>query len=147
VTAGARIKYLLDGDVAGAIMAASDESSVDVLVGVGGMPEGVIAACALKCLDGEIFGRLRTRDENERAAAREAGHGVDRILTTSDLVRGEDVFFAATGVTDGELLQGVRIRRPWVLTRSLSMRSRSGAVREINARHHASRSNLIHLVG
>jgi fructose-1,6-bisphosphatase II len=143
LTTGARIKYLPDGDVAGAIMAASPDSSVDVLVGTGGTPEGVIAACALKCLDGEIFGRLRPRDDRERSEARAAGHDLDRILTTADLVRGEDVFFAATGVTDGELLQGVRIRPPWVLTRSLSMRSRSGAVREINARHHATRSNLI----
>jgi len=140
---GARIKYLLDGDVAGAIMAASDENSVDLLVGIGGTPEGVIAACALKCLDGEIFGRLRPRDDQERAAAEEAGYDVDRILTTSDLVSGEDIFFAASGVTDGELLRGVRIRPPWVRTHSLSMRSRSGAVREINTRHHATRSNLI----
>jgi fructose-1,6-bisphosphatase II len=143
LTTGARIKYLLDGDVAGAIMAASPDSSVDILVGVGGTPEGVIAACALKCLDGEIFGRLHPRDDRERSETLAAGHDLDRILTTSDLVRGEDVFFAATGVTDGELLQGVRIRPPWVLTRSLSMRSRSGAVREINARHHATKSNLI----
>ena len=140
---GARIKYLLDGDVAAAIAAAREESSVDVLVGIGGTPEGVIAACALKCLDGEIFGRLRPRDEAERAAAIDAGHDVDRVLTTSDLVRGEDVFFAATGVTDGELLRGVRLRPPYVATSSLSMRSLSGAVREINARHHATRSNLI----
>jgi fructose-1,6-bisphosphatase II len=140
---GARIKYLIDGDVAAAIMAAREESSVDLMVGVGGTPEGVIAACALKCLDGEILGRLRPRDEAERAAAIDAGYDVDRVLTTSDLVRGEDVFFAATGVTNGELLAGVRIRPPYVATASLSMRSRSGAVREINARHHAGRSNLI----
>jgi len=112
-------------------------------VGIGGTPEGVIAACALKCLDGEIFGRLRPRDETERAAAIDAGHDVDRVLKTSDLVSGEDVFFAATGVTDGELLRGVRLRPPYVATSSLSMRSLSGAVREINARHHSTRSNLI----
>ena len=140
---GARIKYLIDGDVAAAIAAAREESSVDVLVGIGGTPEGVIAACALKCLDGEIFGRLRPRDETERAAAIDAGHDVDRVLETSDLVSGEDVFFAATGVTDGELLRGVRLRPPYVATSSLSMRSLSGAVREINARHHSTRSNLI----
>ena len=145
LTTGARIKYLLDGDVAGAIMAASDENTVDVLVGVGGTPEGVIAACALRCIDGEIFGRLRPRDEREREAAVDAGYDVDKILTTSDLVWGEDIFFAATGVTDGELLGGVRLRSPYVLTRSLSMRSRSGAVREINGRHHARKSNLIQL--
>ena len=140
---GARIKYLLDGDVAGVIMAASDENSVDVLVGIGGTPEGVIAACALRCLDGELFGRLHARDASERSAALAQGYDLDRVLTTRDLVWGEDVFFAATGVTDGELLRGVRIRPPWVLTQSLSMRSRSGAVREINARHHSSKSNLI----
>ena len=124
--------------------AASEENSVDVLVGVGGTPEGVIAACALKCIDGEIFGRLRPRDERERAAAVEAGYDVDRILTTSDLVWGEDIFFAATGVTDGELLRGVRLRPPYVLTRSLSMRSRSRAPSgRSTARHHAAKSNLI----
>ena len=140
---GARIKYLLDGDVAGAIMAASDDNSVDLMVGIGGTPEGVIAACALRCLDGELFGRLYPRDERERSAALEQGFDLDRVLGTRDLVWGEDVFFAATGVTDGELLRGVRIRPPWVLTQSLSMRSKSGAVREINARHHSAKSNLI----
>jgi fructose-1,6-bisphosphatase II len=140
---GARIKYLLDGDVAGVIMAASDDNSVDLLVGIGGTPEGVIAACALRCLDGELFGRLHARDASERSAALAQGYDLDRVLTTRDLVWGEDVFVAATGVTDGELLRGVRIRPPWVLTQSLSMRSRSGAVREINARHHSSKSNLI----
>jgi fructose-1,6-bisphosphatase II len=143
LTSGARIKYMLDGDVAGAIMAADPESSVDVLVGIGGTPEGVIAACALKCLDGELFGRLYPRDDSERAAAVAAGYDVDRVMTSSDLVSGNDIFFAATGVTDGELLRGVRLRPPWMLTHSLSMRSRSGAVRVINARHHMTKSNLI----
>jgi fructose-1,6-bisphosphatase II len=140
---GARIKYLLDGDVAGAIMAADEDSSVDVLVGIGGTPEGVIAACALKCLDGAIFGRLYPRDDGERAAAVQAGYDLDRILSIDDLVSGEDVFFAATGVTSGELLDGVRYRPGRVLTQSLSMRSRSGAVRVIDGRHHMARSNLI----
>jgi fructose-1,6-bisphosphatase II len=140
---GARIKYLLDGDVAGAIMAAEEDSSVDVLVGIGGTPEGVIAACALKCLDGAIFGRLYPRDDGERAAAVQAGYDLDRILSIDDLVSGEDVFFAATGVTSGELLDGVRYRPGRVLTQSLSMRSRSGAVRVIDGRHHMARSNLI----
>jgi fructose-1,6-bisphosphatase II len=140
---GARIKYLLDGDVAGAIMAAEEDSSVDVLVGIGGTPEGVIAACALKCLDGAIFGRLYPRDDGERDAAIQAGYDLARILSIDDLVSGEDVFFAATGVTSGELLDGVRYRPGRVLTQSLSMRSRSGAVRVIDGRHHMARSNLI----
>jgi fructose-1,6-bisphosphatase II len=140
---GARIKYLLDGDVAGAIMAAEEDLSVDVLVGVGGTPEGVIAACALKCLDGAMFGRLYPRDDGEREAAIQAGYDLARILSIDDLVSGEDVFFAATGVTSGELLDGVRYRPGRVLTQSLSMRSRSGAVRVIDGRHHMARSNLI----
>ncbi|MET0819306.1 MAG: class II fructose-bisphosphatase [Solirubrobacteraceae bacterium] len=140
---GARIKFMLDGDVAGAIMAADDQSSVDMLIGIGGTPEGVIAACALKCLDGAIFGRLYARDEGERTAALERGYDLERVLTTDDLVAGEDVFFAATGVTDGELLSGVRYRPGRVLTQSLSMRSRTGAVRVIDGRHHMGRSNLI----
>jgi fructose-1,6-bisphosphatase II len=140
---GARIKFLLDGDVAGAIMAADDDSSVDILIGIGGTPEGVIAACALKCLDGAMFGRLYPRDESERSAALEQGYDLERILTIDDLVSGDDVFFAATGVTGGELLHGVRYRPGRVLTQSLSMRSRSGAVRVIEGRHHVQRSNLI----
>ncbi len=129
---GARIKFLLDGDVAGAIMAARAGTGVDVLVGIGGTPEGVIAACALKCLDGALFGRLWPRDETERRAALDAGYDLERVLTVDDLVRGENVFFAATGVTDGELLRGVRFEHDEVLTQSLSMRSRSGAVRLID---------------
>jgi fructose-1,6-bisphosphatase II len=140
---GARIKFLLDGDVAGAIMAADEDLSVDILVGIGGTPEGVIAACALKCLDGAMFGRLYPRDEGERSAALEAGYDLERILTIDDLVSGDDVFFAATGVTGGELLHGVRYRPGRVLTQSVSMRSRSGAVRVIDGRHHLQRSNLI----
>jgi fructose-1,6-bisphosphatase II len=140
---GARIKFLLDGDVAGAIMAADDDLSVDILIGIGGTPEGVIAACALKCLDGAMFGRLYPRDEGERSAALEQGYDLERILTIDDLVSGDDVFFAATGVTGGELLDGVRYRPGRVLTQSLSMRSRSGAVRVIDGRHHMQRSNLI----
>jgi fructose-1,6-bisphosphatase II len=140
---GARIKFLLDGDVAGAIMAARPGTGVDVLVGIGGTPEGVIAACALKCLGGAMFGRLWPRDEAERRAALDAGYDLRRVLTIDDLVRGENVFFAATGVTDGELLRGVRFERHEVLTQSLSMRSRSGAVRLIDGRHQLGRSNLV----
>jgi fructose-1,6-bisphosphatase II len=140
---GARIKFLLDGDVAGAIMAARAGTGVDVLVGTGGTPEGVIAACALKCLDGALFGRLWPRDEAERRAALDAGYDLERVLTVDDLVRGENVFFAASGVTDGELLRGVRFEQDEVLTQSLSMRSRSGAVRLIDTRHQLAKSNLV----
>ncbi len=140
---GARIKLLLDGDVAGAILAADPSSSVDVCVGIGGTPEGVIAACALRCLDGQLLGRLYPRNDGERAAALERGYDLDRVLTTRDLVSGDDIFFAATGVTSGELLQGVRYTPQRVYTQSLSMRSKSGAVRIIEGRHHALRSNLI----
>jgi fructose-1,6-bisphosphatase II len=140
---GARIKFLLDGDVAGAIMAARPGTGVDVLVGIGGTPEGVIAACALKCLGGAMFGRLWPRDDQERRAALDAGYDLQQVLTIDDLVRGENVFFAATGVTDGELLRGVRFERHEVVTQSLSMRSRSGAVRLIDGRHQLGRSNLV----
>jgi fructose-1,6-bisphosphatase II len=143
LSTGARIKFLLDGDVGGAILAADEGSTVDVLVGIGGTPEGVIAACAMKCLDGAIFGKLYPRDDGERQAALDAGYDLDKVLTTDDLVSGEDVFFAATGVTDGELLRGVRYTPQRVLTQSLSMRSKSGAIRIIEGRHHAQRSNLI----
>jgi fructose-1,6-bisphosphatase II len=147
LSTGARIKFLLDGDVGGAILAADEGSSVDVLVGIGGTPEGVIAACAMKCLDGAILGKLYPRDDSERQAALEAGYDLDKVLTTDDLVSGEDVFFAATGVTDGELLRGVRYTPQRVLTQSLSMRSKSGAIRIIEGRHHAQRSNLIRAGG
>jgi fructose-1,6-bisphosphatase II len=140
---GARIKFLLDGDVAGAIMTAREGTGVDVLVGIGGTPEGVITACALKCLDAVMFGRLWPRDDGERRRALDAGYELDKVLTVDDLVTGEDVFFAATGVTDGELLRGVRFQQREVLTQSLSMRSRSGAVRLIETRHQLGRSNLI----
>jgi fructose-1,6-bisphosphatase II len=140
---GARIKFLLDGDVAGAIMAAREETGVDVAVGIGGTPEGVITACALKCLGGALYGRLWPRNDDERQAALDAGYDLDQVLTIDDLVRGDNVFFAATGVTDGELLRGVRFRAHEVLTQSLSMRSVSGAVRLIEARHQLDRSNLV----
>jgi fructose-1,6-bisphosphatase II len=140
---GARIKFLLDGDVAGAIMAARPGTGVDVSVGIGGTPEGVITACALKCMGGVLFGRLWPRNEQERRAALDAGYEIDRVLSIDDLVRGDNVFFAATGVTDGELLRGVRFEHHEVLTQSLSMRSRSGAVRLIDTRHQLGKSNLV----
>ena len=140
---GAAVRSLLDGDVAGAIAVGQPDSGVDLLMGVGGTPEGVIAACALRCSEGAMFGRLQPRDEEERRAALDFGHDLDRILTTTDLVSGGDVFFAATGVTGGALLPGVRFQPASVVTWSLSMRSRSGAIRLIQTRHDRSRSNLI----
>jgi fructose-1,6-bisphosphatase II len=133
--AGARIKFIPDGDVAGAISAARDGTGVDMLIGIGGTPEGVIAAAAIKCLGGVIQGRLWPRSEAERDAAVAAGYDLDRVLTTDDLVGGDNVFFAATGVTDGELLSGVRYRRGSAITQSMVMRSRTGTVRFIEALH------------
>ena len=132
---GARIKLISDGDVAGAISVAWPDSGVDVLYGIGGTREGVIAAAALKCMGGEIQGRLFPRDDDERRAAIAAGYDLDRVLTTDDLVQGDNCFFAATAVTDGELLHGVRYQDYGVTTQSLVMRSRSGTVRFVSARH------------
>ena len=133
--AGARIKLLTDGDVAGAIMAARDGTGVDLLLGIGGTPEGIIAACAVKCLGGVILGKLAPRDDAERAKALDAGHDLDRVLSTDDLVASDDAFFAATGITDGELLAGVRYRSGGAATHSLVMRARSGTVRNIYSEH------------
>jgi fructose-1,6-bisphosphatase II len=133
--AGARIKFISDGDVAGAIMAAREGTGVDLLLGVGGTPEGIIAACAIKCLGGVIQGRLWPRDDAEREKAVAAGHDLDRVLTTDELVRGDNVFFVATGVTDGELLGGVRYRGGGATTYSLVMRSKSGTIRHIESQH------------
>ena len=107
---GARIKFITDGDVAGAIMAARDGTGIDLMLGIGGTPEGIIAACAIKTLGGVIQGRLWPKDDDERQKALDAGHDLDRVLVTDELVQGEDVFFVATGITDGELLTGVRYR-------------------------------------
>jgi fructose-1,6-bisphosphatase II len=134
---GARIKFITDGDVAGAIMAGRAGTGIDLLLGVGGTPEGIIAACAMKCLDGVIQGRLWPKDDEERQRALDAGHDLDEnhILTTDDLVSGDDVFFVATGITDGELMQGVRYRAGGASTHSLVMRSRSGTIRSITSEH------------
>ena len=132
---GARIKFITDGDVAGAIMAARPDTGIDLLLGVGGTPEGIIAACAMKCLDGVIQARLWPRDDEERARAVEAGHDLDQVLSTNDLVSGDDVFFVATGITDGELMRGVRYSGGGATTHSLVMRSRSGTIRSIESRH------------
>ena len=133
--AGARIRLIPDGDVAGAISTAWSESGANILFGIGGTPEGVIAACALKCLGGAIQGRLWPRNDDERRAATEAGYDLTRVLTTDDLVSGDDVFFSATGVTDGELLRGVRYFGDGARTHSLVMRSKSGTIRTIDSRH------------
>jgi fructose-1,6-bisphosphatase II len=133
--AGARIRLITDGDVAGSLMTAWPDSGVDVLMGVGGSPEGVISACALKAMGGEIQGRLVARNDAEAARARELGFDLDRVLSTDDLVRSDNVFFAATGITDGELLDGVKYYGDGARTHSLVMRSKSGTVREIVARH------------
>ena len=131
---GARIRLIPDGDVAGAIATATSDGA-DVLFGIGGTPEGVISAAALKCLGGEMQGKLWPRNASERKAATDAGLDLDRILHTDDLVRSDDVFFAATGITDGELLRGIRFTADGAISDSLVMRSKSGTVRRIEATH------------
>ncbi|MDX3109621.1 class II fructose-bisphosphatase [Nonomuraea angiospora] len=133
--AGARIKFITDGDVAGAIMAARGGTGIDLMLGIGGTPEGIVAACALKCLGGVIQGKLWPRDDAERSKAVNAGHDLNRVLTTNDLVKSDDVFFAATGITHGELMQGVRFRAGSAVTESLVMRGRSGTIRKIESEH------------
>jgi len=139
---GARIRLIPDGDVAGAISTAWPESGADILLGIGGTPEGVIAAAALKCMGGELRGRLWPRNDTERTAAIDAGYDLDAVLTTDDLVRGDNCFFAATGITDGELLRGVHYEGKGATTQSLVMRSKSGTVRRIDARHQLAKLNL-----
>jgi fructose-1,6-bisphosphatase II len=136
---GARIKFITDGDVAGAIMAARPGTGIDLLLGVGGTPEGIIAACAMKCVDGVIQGRLWPTDDAERQRAIDAGHDLDRVLTTDDLVSSDDCFFVATGITDGELMKGVRYKARGAETHSLVMRSRSGTIRSIHSDHKLSK--------
>jgi fructose-1,6-bisphosphatase II len=132
---GARIRFISDGDVAGAISAARPSTGVDMLVGIGGTPEGVIAAAALKCMGGEIQGKLWPQGDEERAKALDAGLDLDQVLGTDDLVRGNNVFFCATGVTDGDLLRGVHYRAGGCTTQSIVMRSKSGTVRMIDGYH------------
>jgi fructose-1,6-bisphosphatase II len=143
--AGARIRLISDGDVSAALLAVSERSPVDLLWGIGGTPEGVLSAAALKSMGGQLLGRLWPRDDGEREAAVAAGYDLDRVLTAKDLCSGEDVFFSATGVTDGDVLQGVRYRGPGATTESLVMRSRSGTVRRVHARH--DRSKLRDILG
>jgi fructose-1,6-bisphosphatase II len=144
--AGARVRLILDGDVSASLLSVSDNSPVDLLWGIGGTPEGVISAAAIKCIGGQLLGRLWPRSDSEREAAVQAGYDLDKVLTCDDLVAGEDVFFSATGVTDGDVLQGVRYQGDrGATTESLVMRSRSGTVRRVFARH--DRSKLRALTG
>jgi fructose-1,6-bisphosphatase II len=134
--AGARVRLILDGDVSASLLAVSDNAPVDLLWGIGGTPEGVISAAAIKCLGGQLLGKLWPRDDEERQAALEAGYELDKVLKVDDLVKGQDVFFSATGVTDGDVLQGVRYTEGGhATTESLVMRTRSGTVRRVTARH------------
>jgi fructose-1,6-bisphosphatase II len=134
--AGARVRLILDGDVSAAMLAVSDDTPVDLLWGIGGTPEGVISAAAIKCIGGQLLGRLWPRNDAERQAAVDAGYDLTNVLDADDLVSGQDVFFSATGVTDGDVLQGVRYQGDrGATTDSLVMRSRSGTVRRISARH------------
>ena len=133
--AGARIKFITDGDVAGAVEAAREGTGIDALMGIGGTPEGIIAACAMKCLGGNIQAILHPRDVNERELAVSNGMDLSKVLTTNDLVSGNDVFFAATGITDGELLQGIRYGERYIKSNSLVMRSKSKTIRVIESEH------------
>ncbi|ERT66076.1 class II fructose-bisphosphatase [Rothia sp. HSID18069] len=140
---GARTRIILDGDVAGAIAACREGTGVDVMLGTGGTPEGIVAACAIKATGGVIQGRLAPTDDAEREKALAAGHDLDRILTTDDLVTSDNCFFAATGITDGKLLRGVRYGKNIVTTQSLVMRSSSGTVRTVEAEHRLQRMQEI----
>jgi len=133
--AGARLKLIIDGDVAGALLATMEGTGIDVLMGIGGSPEGVIAACALKCVGGDMQCRLWPRNEEERALAAEKQIDLERVWAIDDLVQGDEAFFAATGITDGELLNGVRYGSMRATTHSLVMRARSGTVRFIHSTH------------
>ena len=138
--AGSRIRFITDGDVSAALLAVMEGTGVDLLWGIGGTPEGVISAASIKCLGGQMLGRLWPRDDSEREAAKEAGYDLERVLGVDDLVGGNDAFFAASGVTDGDLLQGVRYHGAgYATTESLVMRSRSGTVRRVSGRHDGSK--------
>ncbi len=142
--AGARVRFITDGDVSASLQAVSDRTPVDLLWGIGGTPEGVISAAAIKCIGGQLVGRLWPRDEGERRAALEAGYDLERQLTVDDLIRSDDCFFSATGVTDGDVLQGVRYPgAQGATTESLVMRSRSGTVRRIAATHDRAKLRMV----
>jgi len=143
--AGARLKFITDGDVAGGIAAARETSGIDMLLGIGGTPEGIITACAVKAMGGVIQGKLWPKDDEERQKAIDAGHDLDAVLATDDLVTGDNCFFVATGITNGELLRGVRYAGAGsAVTYSLVMRSKSGTLREIQAHHRLDKvANLV----
>jgi fructose-1,6-bisphosphatase II len=143
--AGARVRLITDGDVAASLLAVSDRSPVSLLWGIGGTPEGVISSAAIKCIGGGFVGRLWPRDDDERKAALDQGYDLDKQLTKDDLVKGEDCFFSATGVTDGDVLQGVRYLGRTATTESIVMRSRSGTVRRVRAEHN--RTKLREITG
>lgn len=132
---GARIKFITDGDVAGAIMACREDTGVDLLLGIGGTPEGIISAVAIKCLGGVIQGRLWPADDDEKQRAIDAGHDLSKVLSTDDMVSSDNCFFAATGVTDGELFNGVRFHSAGATTQTLVMRSKSGTIRFMESDH------------
>ncbi len=134
--AGARIKFITDGDAPAAVSAGIPSAGVDMMLGIGGSPEGVVAACALKCLEGDFQGRLWPRNDDDRRLAEERGIDLTKVLRIEDLVKGDDVFFAATGVTGGDLLQGVEYTAGGAVSESLVMRSRSGTIRRIRTEHH-----------
>ncbi|HEY1487251.1 MAG TPA: class II fructose-bisphosphatase [Micromonosporaceae bacterium] len=144
--AGARIRFISDGDIAGAISAARDGYDTDVLMGIGGTPEGITAACALKCTGGAMQAKLWPRDEAEREKALAAGHDLGRVLNTNDLVTGDNCFFVATGVTSGDLLRGVRYRSGSAYTQSIVMRSKSGTIRVIDSYHRLEKLSLYSVV-
>jgi fructose-1,6-bisphosphatase II len=142
--AGGRVRLIAHGDVSAALLAVTERSPVDLLWGIGGTPEGVISAAAVKCLGGQLLGRLWPRDEQEREAALEAGYDLERVLTRDDLIKGDDVFFSATGITDGDVLQGVRYPSAGgATTESLVMRTRSGTIRRIRATHDRSKLRAV----
>lgn len=144
---GARIRFIMDGDVAGAVMAATPGTGIDILMGIGGAPEAVVAACALRCLGGEIQCKLWPRDDSERANVLQAGIDLDEVLNAEDLVGGDDIFFAATGITDGDFLKGVRYLGDGATTQSVVMRSRSGTVRWVEAHHPLSKLEAFRSLG
>jgi fructose-1,6-bisphosphatase II len=146
--AGGRVRLITDGDVSASLLAVSENSPVDLLWGIGGTPEGVISAAAIKCIGGQLLGRLWPRDDDERKAAVDAGYDLNQTLTCNDLVTGDDAFFSATGVTDGDVLQGVRYQGDrGASTESLVMRSRSGTVRRISASHDRAKMRALGIDG
>jgi fructose-1,6-bisphosphatase II len=140
---GARVYLITDGDVAGSINAAREETGIHLLLGIGGTPEGVISACAVKCLGGYMLGRMWPRNDSERAQAKDAGYDIDQILTADDLAKSDNVFFAATGVTDGRLLHGVRYSHGSAFTHSMVMRSRSGTIRYVESEHRLEKLSVV----